>query len=394
MGSLASTPPTLVIGDLHLCSTDDHGGARALEALLAANPDWPIVFNGDTLDLAAEPTRDPAEAVARCLRPFPELVARLRDRAERGVSMQFLAGNHDTAIATPEATRALHETLGLSEAARAYVTTSPWFTLLANGRIHVEHGHAFEPDGAPAHPLSPSPRDDIGIIVMRDFVVPVGAHSLVHSHDEPPLRQLYKLFRKYRRRAPRIMARYVGVASRTVMQSGRRFPLASDRQHGDDRLQASDQVGVPKATLSRMREEHATPTRARAVSTMLRLYLDRVAATSALVSGTAIAIGSAWFAPQIAVAGAGAATFGGIALATSLAFGVNRYGGRSRRMLAAGAERLAAITEVEKVIFGHVHVIDEGPRYSNTSSFAFPCDPRGRSYLLVADDATITRGFI
>jgi UDP-2,3-diacylglucosamine pyrophosphatase LpxH len=390
-----STPPTLVIGDLHLCSVDNHGGAAALERLLADHPDWPIVFNGDTLDLAAESTRNGAEAVHRCLDPFPALVARLRERAERGVRLQFLAGNHDAAIATAEATEALHLALGLSESARRHVTTSPWFTLLANGRIHVEHGHAFEPDGAPSHPLSPSPRDDVGIIVMRDFVVPVGAHSLVHSHDEPPLRQLMRLFRKYRRRAPWIMARYVRVASRTVMQSGRRFPLALDRRHGDDRLEAfGERVGVSTKTLNAMRAEHATPTRARAMNTLLRLYLDRVAATSALVSGTAIALTSAWFAPQVAAAGVAGATVGGLALATSLAFGVDRYGGRSRRMLAEGAERLAAITDVERVIFGHVHVIDEGPRYSNTSSFAFPCDPRGRSYLLVADDGTITRGFV
>ncbi|MGZ3473407.1 MAG: metallophosphoesterase, partial [Polyangiales bacterium] len=306
--------PTVVVGDLHLRRGGDPRNARALVEMLSQSPDAAVVFAGDALDLAAEPV-SAAEAVSSTLKSEPELCRALADRASRGLSVTFVAGNHDAEIAHPEPTRALHEALDLAPEHREHVTTEPWFTRLCDGAVHVEHGHVFDPDGAPTHPLSPIARDDVGIAILRRFIVPMDAHFLVHHNAESPLPLLMRVIRKYGARAPFVIALYVHTALSTWASSGERFPLAVDREEGRRRLHDfASRVELDRETLELLREAHATPTRAHATATFLRLYLDRVLATAAVLTGSTLTAASLLGAQSLAFVGVPLAAIGALSL--------------------------------------------------------------------------------
>ena len=125
----------------------------------------------------------------------------------------------------------------------------------------------------------------------------------------------------------------------------------------------------------------------------MRLYLDRVGATSALIAGSSLAVGGGLSGNgALSVAGVSVAACGAMALVASMLVGANRYRGRAERVLAEGAERIADITGASTVILGHVHVAAEGPRYRNTSSFAFAREGP-RAYLRVERDGAVVRAF-
>lgn len=354
--------------------------------LLRREPDASIVFAGDTLDFAAEGNDDDAHAARRLLAAFPELARALADRAARSVSTIFLAGNHDAAVASPNVLRAIHDGLGLDPSDRVHVRASPWFTRV--GDVHIEHGNVFDPDGAPAHPLAPQIRDDVGIRILKRFVVPIGGHDLVHTHAEPPLKVLTNVFRIYGARAPLIVAKYLQAAVRTASESGKRFPLHEDRLAGEERLESfAAEVELDRDTLERLLDAHATPTMARFTSACLRLYLDRVSACAAMAIGGTTAL----LAPPLFPIGASLATLGALSLAASLVAGVNRYGSRAREKLASGAEMTAAITGARAVVMGHVHVAIDAGVYRNTGSFAFAPDA-ARPFIKVVDGTDLLAG--
>ncbi len=390
-------PATIVVGDLHLRSGGERAAADALVEVLRGAPDSPLVLAGDGLDLAAEPVETPAEAVEHTLGTAPELCRLLAERASRGVATTFVAGNHDQAVTRPDVLRAIHDLLGLDGEHRAHVRSEPWFTSLAGGLVHVEHGHVFDPDSAPSHPLAPEHRDDVGICLLRDFIVPIDGYQFVHRNAEPPLPLLMRVFRTYGPKAPWVIGLYVWMATRTSLLSGGRFPLVDDRAEGTRRLtDYARSMEMDEETLRLLLEAHATPTRARTTDTFLRLYLDRVFATCAIVGGGSAAAGGALLGqPALAGVGARVATMGVLALAASIVIKLDRYGGRAQRMLAAGAERAAEITGARTVVLGHVHVDASGPSYQNTASFAFPAGFDGRRpFLRVQEDGTVERGLV
>jgi hypothetical protein len=383
---------TIVVGDLHVRDGGDPRPARALAALLSREPTANVVFAGDTLDLAAEPVATAGEAARRALQHAPELGHAIAERASRGITTTFIAGNHDAAIAQPDTTAAIHEGLGLSPEHRSFVRTEPWFHQIADGAVHIEHGHVYDPDGAPTHPLASVARDDVGISILRRFIVPVGGHFLVAHNAEAPLPLLMRVIKTYGPRAPQVIFKYISSAMTTWLQSGDAFPLEGDRREGEQRLRDyAAEVGLDAETLAMLLDAHATPTRARRTETFLRLYLDRVLATSAILSGTTVsAAGAVLGSSTVALAGVPVAAVGALCLSASLLVGVNRYHGRAERSLAIGAERAAEITGSKTVILGHVHVDVSGPRYRNTASFAFmPRNP----YLVVERDGSVERAF-
>ena len=381
---------TIVVGDLHVRHEGDPRPARALAALLSRESTASVVFAGDTLDLAAEPVATAGEAARRTLQHAPELARAIAERASRGVPTTFIAGNHDASIAHPDTTSAIHEALGLAPEHRALVRTEPWFHRICDGAVHIEHGHVYDPDGAPTHPLASVARDDVGISILRRFIVPVGGHFLVAHNAEAPLPLLMRVIKTYGPRAPQVIYKYIASAFATFAQSGDAFPLEGDRREGEQRLcDYANDVGLDRETLAMLLDAHATPTRARRTETFLRLYLDRVLATTAIVSGTTVAAaGAAIGSSTVALAGVPVAAVGALCLSASLLVGVNRYHGRAERSLAVGAERAAEITGAKTVILGHVHVDVAGPRYRNTASFAFM---PGNPYLVVEQDGAISR---
>jgi hypothetical protein len=359
-----------------------------LVALLANDPDAHVVFAGDTLDFAAEGSNDDARAAKKLIAAFPELTRAIAERAARGVTTTFLAGNHDASVASPQVLAAIHEALGLSSADRSNVRASPWFTRVGSrGEVHVEHGHVFDPDGAPAHPLAPDVRDDVGIRILKRFVVPIGGHDLVHANAEPPLNLLVRVFRTYGPRAPYVVAKYIQAAVVTATESGRRFPLETDRVEGRKRMESfAAEVELDRDVLDKLVDAHATPTMARFTSACLRLYLDRVSACAAMAIGTATAIAV----PPMLPIGASVATLGALSLAASLVAGVDRYGGRASEKLASGAQSTIAITGARAVVMGHIHVPIDAGAYRNTGSFAFSADG-ARPYIKVVGTADVVR---
>jgi UDP-2,3-diacylglucosamine pyrophosphatase LpxH len=389
---------TLVIGDLHLRTFASPAVVAALLELLRREPDAHLVFSGDSLDVAAEPCA-PSAAIARILGRFPEVGHALAERAARGVRTTFVAGNHDAAVATAEGIEALREAIGVRGDDRTRIDATPWFVRLADGLVHVEHGHVFDPDGAPTHPLAPTPRDDVGIAILKGFIVPVGGHELVHVNAESPLRLLTRVIVKYGPRAPSVITRYIATALGTVRRAGKRFPLAEDRALARARLaEFAAREGLDPETLEALHAAHATPTMASATEAFLRLYLDRVFATIALCAGSGMAsAGVVGLATPVGVpalvCGVPLATAGALALAASIVAKTNRYAGRADRALHAGADAIAEITGARTVVLGHVHVASEGPRYRNTASFAFTRG-EGRPYLRVHADGEVARGFV
>lgn len=390
---------TLVIGDLHLRTFASPTVVAALLELLRREPDAHLVFSGDSLDVAAEPCA-PAAAIRRIVGRFPEVGHALAERASRGVRTTFVAGNHDAAIATPEGLEAMRDALGVRGEDRARIDATPWFLRLAGGLVHVEHGHVFDPDGAPTHPLAPTVRDDVGISILKGFIVPVGAHELVHGNADTPLRLLTRVIVKYGPRAPEIIARYIATALGTVRRAGKRFPIVEDRAQARALLaEFGAREGLDAETLEALHAAHATPTMASSTEAFLRLYLDRVFATIALCAGTGLATaGLVGIATPVGfpaiVCGVPLATAGALALAASIVAKTNRYAGRADRALHAGADAIADITGARTVVLGHVHVASEGPRYQNTSSFAFTPGDVGRPYLRVRDDGDVARAFV
>src|SRR6202000_308333 len=80
--------------------------------------------------------------------------------------------------------RALRSALGLDESAAARVRVSPWF--FREGGLHIEHGHLFDPDNAPAHPLVVG-EPSLGVHFVEQFIAPAGAHRYLNANDKTPL---------------------------------------------------------------------------------------------------------------------------------------------------------------------------------------------------------------
>lgn len=379
---------TLVVGDIHLHEGADPTAGRALATYLERDRDAALIFAGDAIDVAAD-LSPPVRAVGRALATAPELSRALAERASRGVPVTFVAGNHDTTAGSPAILRAVHDALGLSPEHRRHVTGAPWFVQLSTpkGVVHVEHGHVFDPDGAPTHPLAPEPRDDLGIRLLRRFIVPVDAQFLVHKNHETPLWLLLRVVRKYGPRAPWIVARYCVAAASIVAESGKRLPLHSDRAHGAARLdELAVELDLDRDTLAMLHEAHATPTMARATAAFARLYLDRVAATGAIVGGLTVAA----VVPPLAPPALSVAALGALVLTASIVAGKNRYAGRAERALAEGAERVRDITGARTVVMGHVHREIETPGYFNTASFAYAQGER-RPMVAVEENGDVRR---
>jgi hypothetical protein len=388
-----SERPTLVIGDAHLRIDAPPTLGEALAALLESDRDAPVVFAGDTLDLPVDPEGGDDAALVRLVARERRWADAVRDRAARGVPTTFLAGNHDTLLTRPDAGTRLSEALGLAASDRASLHVSPWFHRLAAGRVHVEHGHAFDPDGAPTHPLAEAPRDDVGVAMLRAFVVPTGTHVMVHSHASTPLQIMQKLTRTFGARTPQIVARYIVEALGVVGRSGDRLPLADDRAAAEARTRRfADELGLDAALLEALLAAHATPTMADATATFLRLYLDRVMACLGLAAG--LALGGAGYAlasSALRKAGGSIAIASALAMAASIVAGRDRYGGRASRVLDAGARAVTEITGCPTAIFAHAHVEEQREGYANTGSFAFPSRPSSRPFLRVDADGIVTR---
>jgi UDP-2,3-diacylglucosamine pyrophosphatase LpxH len=369
--------PVLVVSDVHLGHTSGRAAGDALVALLRTHPEHELVLAGDTLNLSLAPDgRSPADSVREILQAHASVRSALSERLRRGASVVFLAGNHDAALVLDEVVSALREALAVT--AQAPLSVASWF--VRRGQVHIEHGHLYDPDNAPTHPLAEWTDDTepVGIALARRFVVRSGAHEFVHSHETTPLAGLTRVFRVYGPRAPAMVLAYFRTAAGICFRATRKTRFREERERGAKRAEAfADSVGLDPDRVRELAVARPSPTHHSAKSAFLRLYLDRVTTTILL----AVSIG-----PLLA----GSSTLGGVAavsagyLGFSIARGVNRYGGLLEERMREAAAFIRERTNATSVVFGHSHVKEQQPGYLNPGSFGYPDGARAWVHI---DDA-------
>ena len=360
---------TIVLGDLHLSTHAPPAVSTDLVALLAQRRGDRVIFAGDFFDSSAESPRAPAEqALEAGFEAHPHVARALAEHAEAGGELVWIAGNHDPELGAAKIAGALR--LG---AAASRVRVTPWF--LREGGLHVEHGHLFDPDNAPAHPLA-SARGTLGVHFVEEFIAKTGAFAYLNANDKTPLELFTSAFRWYGRRGPHVVYTYFRAAFSALGKSGRFWQGESEAARAEAGLAAFlEDAGLDERSARALMSEHATPTMTSLRDTVARLYLDRVTATVSILAGvSAFALGRRRLALAL-----GAAGFAG--LAWSWSRGHDRYGGKVPARLDDGARRVARATGASLVVFGHAHEIADRDGYSNTASFAFPRGAPGRPYL-------------
>lgn len=369
---------TIALGDLHLSRATPARVGDALAALLGTHAGARVIVAGDLFDFSAD---HPASDLDAALGAHPKARAALARHLDRGGELWLASGNHDAEVATGGFAERLVTALGVSNDAKAScaarVRTTPWF--FREGGVHFEHGHAFDPDNAPAHPLSKGAPASLGVRFVRDFIAPTGAHAYLNRNDKKPLELFLSSFTLYGPRAPYVIYKYFDTAFRCLAGSGPMWRAGAPRggdEDGDAELASfARAAGLDEEAVRTMAAAHPEPTLASFRRTFARLYLDRVAATVAIAGGgvaAALGYGSA---------GAWAVGLGVVGLAVSWGLGHDRYNGAVVERLAQGARDVRAASGAGLVIFGHTHREAENDGYANTGSFAFPANDRGRPYL-------------
>ena len=376
MKSLAR--PLLVVSDTHL-GTDTHSHVGAdLARLIGAHPEAEIVFGGDAFDLSHAPRHgDQGSLLSWLLDQSPEFVAALRKRLVVGHPVTVLAGNHDAALGNDDVSAILRARLDVTDGAP--IASSPWF--IRRGAVHLEHGHVYDPDNAPIHPLAEwsEQSEPLGIALTRRFVVATGASDFSHAQDATPVRSLARAFKLYGLRAPGMIATYFKTAVSLCVQGG---PALAPREKHERALGSSrlhdfaSRNGVPGVALAELLEQTPRPTHLSRRDLFLRLYFDRIFA-SLILAGSLASLPRR---PAAFVTALASLAY----LAGSTMRGQDRYGDLPPKRLKLGAARVRETTGAQLVVFGHTHhvVVEDG--YLNTGSFAFPRGT-GRPYVFIGE---------
>jgi UDP-2,3-diacylglucosamine pyrophosphatase LpxH len=366
---------TVAVGDLHLVKESPAALTADLRALAESHRGARLVVAGDLFDLSADfPGVPKSVALRRAFDETPHVRAVLAEHVDRGGELWLLAGNHDSAFAEPTARREVVNHLGLVAEAAERVRVSPWF--LRDGPLHVEHGHLFDPDNATDHPLASNLRS-LGVRFVEDFIAPTGAFRYLNANDGTPAKLFVSAFTWYKWRGPYVVFKYFDTAFRAVLSSGPFRDGAADARTGQAReseffSEVADEslrvlLGLPRR-----------PTMDSVAATLSRLYLDRVAATCAILAGLGL------LAAGEARAARWALGLGGLAMGLSWALGHDRFGGSVPERLREGADAIRRASGAELVVMGHAHRETTSDGYANTGSFAFPRSAPGRPFLEIA----------
>ena len=372
--------PIIVTSDLHLSGDASVGTVRDLARLIQENPGHELMLAGDVFNLSwEEPGRSAPDAVLALLSALPDLARALRRHLASGAPLTLLAGNHDAGLISAEVRDALLQKLELDDAAELQV--APWF--VRRGSVHVEHGHFYDPDNAPAHPLAEwNPKTEpLGIAITRRFVRPSGAQHFLHAHDTTPLAGIAKAFRVYGARTPLIIAEWFRVAARLCLETRHEGRFDEERRAGEAALSGFARlVELDPEVLRTLLESGAVPTHRNFQKTFMRLYFDRVFASTGLLLSSAASV--AWKSRVAGIAG----LLAGLYLIQSVQRTGNRYEDLPVERLRAAATRVREMTRAGTVIFGHTHQVDEGPGYANSGSFGY--SQYGRPYVRVDPTGT------
>jgi UDP-2,3-diacylglucosamine pyrophosphatase LpxH len=373
--------PLIVTSDLHLSTDASAGTVQALTHLIRDNRDHELILAGDAFNLSWEaPGSSAVAAVLSVLSAYPELQSALREHLSAGAPLSLVAGNHDAGIMAAELREALLQKLELSS--ESALEIAPWF--VRRGSVHVEHGHFYDPDNAPAHPLAEwTPETEpLGIAITRRFVRPSGVYHFSHAHDTTPLAGITKAFRMYGARTPLIIGQWFRVASQLCVETGQHDRFDAELSAGKAALESFAQlVQLEPDVLRTLLESGAVPTHRDFKKTFMRLYFDRVFASSGLLLSAAAYL--AWKSRAAGIV----SLLAGLYLIQSVQRTGNRYEDLPVERLRAAAQRVRELTGANAVIFGHTHRVDEVPGYANSGSFGY--SQHGRPYVRVAESGTL-----
>lgn len=369
------------------------GTASCLARLIEAHPDCEIVLAGDIFDLTLDPAELPVEAsLSAAMSPHIELVKALRSHLRGPGRVTLVPGNHDACLSDPRAFSHLRQVLAVpnEESLQIY----PWF--LRRGGIHVEHGHLYDPDCAPNHPLAdPNPRHEgLGNALMRRFVAPNDAFVFAHKNQTTMSSGIATAFAKWGPRAPLVISRYFQTALTLWAEAAfSQGTVARAKLQGDARISAyAASQSVLDHALEELLLRAPAPTHHSARELFFRLYFDRVSAAFALVTGASLLIGTGMAMalnalPLVTTTGALTASgallssVGASYLIANVSQKKNRYGHAVIGQLQRAATGIIEATAAELVVLGHSHVEVDQPGYVNLGSFGFP--RQGRPYLMV-----------
>jgi UDP-2,3-diacylglucosamine pyrophosphatase LpxH len=374
--------PLLVLSDLHLSHGASEDTARAFAELIGQYPGHEIVLGGDVFGLSSDPrSRDPRESVGSLLAAEPALISALRQHLARGFALTLIAGNHDAALTIPGMRAALLSQLELTDAAALAI--EPWF--IRRGGVHVEHGHLWDPDNAPAHPLAPwSPRTEpLGIQLTRRFVARNGVWEFAHAHETTLVAGLQRAFKLFGARAPALVVSYFATSSTICAETLLDRGLGRDVLSGEQALlrqAATADVGVD--SLQALLERAPRPTHLTFRDTFLRLYFDRV------LSALGVGAGALLLLTRRSPAGIALAIGSGAYWSLNVRQSGSRYRNQPVVRLRDGASTVAQVTGADLVVFGHTHVPEVDRHYANAGSFGYPARGMGRPYLLLAPNGT------
>lgn len=390
----------LTLSDTHLSPGYGEATARDLARLVAAHPEAEVVLAGDIFDLSVDRSEVPIqESLARVVSAHPALTRALKEHAGRGAKLTLVPGNHDASLASPAGVQALKRLFEIPDDRQLEIAS--WF--VRRGEVHIEHGHLYDPDCAPNHPLAdPSPRSEgLGTALMRRFIAPNQAFSFAHAHTTTPVAGLQKAFALWGAGAPLVIARYFRTAFALCGEAVMHKPIVRlERQIGSERLaRHAERVGVPRDALASLLQAVPSPTHHSFRDTFYRLYFDRIFAAVALSTGACLlasaglgaGLPSVWRAVSTSSStGALLSALGGGYLGYSFA----QHQGRNHWTIPVDhlsrAARLVNDTTGSRLcVFGHTHVEVDEPGYLNLGSFGFSGSTR--PYALVDENGRYER---
>ncbi|WP_248359784.1 metallophosphoesterase family protein [Anaeromyxobacter oryzae] len=397
-----------------------------------------LVLNGDSLDLlriepepapgggALErrfgPTVTPAVA-ARMVRDIlgghPAFADALAVVLAAGHEVIFLPGNHDLEVQWAPVQDTLRGAIAERLAARgapsdalARLGFEPWF-LYEPGRIWIEHGCQYDPEGAFRFPLRRRLGDSPGAeaLIARD--VPFGNFFQKYLYNGfgpinfivPSSRANYRYFRFLLANRPRLLFSVARSHGPFLVQLLRRLARApasgwhreAEQGHAEElaELAARTGVGTRLQEIDALKSSGADA--ARVTSGMLRQTM-KLAAGGALVTLAAMFVwAAAWRAVDSLIMGFGwkalvslalYVVFGAIGVAALVAAALRTQSEEPPPSLEAAAERIANIAEVPLVVFGHTH--DEGVDRLRASGDAWYFNT-GTWIALFSDDLLLPR---
>jgi predicted phosphodiesterase len=377
-----TSEPLIVASDVHLTRGGSERSAGRLAKLIEQSAGHEVVLAGDIFNLSLDaPSRDPAESIASIVAEYPTLVSAMRRHLDAGHALTLISGNHDAGVMTRGTREGLLQLTGASATAR--LSLEPWF--IRRGDVHIEHGHVYDPDNAPAHPLATwSPETEpLGISLTRRFLSPHDAFHFAHAHHTTPLQGLKDAFTTFRGRAPMMIVHYFATSSRLAAEAAVPERMGAEKARGESAIdEFAAHSGVSVEVVRALYDALPRPTHEDFKRTFFRLYFDRVVATLGVAGGSArllfgLASGGG------AVVGGAMALSGAYYLHRSVRKGVDRYSSLPVKRLFEGAELVRSITGAKLVIFGHTHCEDEAEGYKNSASFSYTYR-KGSPYLLVS----------